>query len=343
MTPILPPPTYVFFELCSLAIAAVVLWHAFRTDRPLFYAILAFYPATYALEFINVRFEHGYYYTRFIWMLGSEPSWVPACVIAAWGSIFYGAVVTVRELPLHPLARPLVAGLLAVLLDLACDPVAASSRILSPVPELCTAATQHGDAYGIGFWVWCVPHDHAQIRFWFGIPLGNFIAWWAAIAAYMASIDLVYLVRERTRRLGSSLAAKPGGVIALWISFWVSVWVTFTLLFLGSMFAWRAAAGVVGEWPATCVVFAIPILLILRAVPRVVRSAPIRWVPLLPVLFTMPWSFAEYWLTGELRHSRAPLGAAIVACSIAAFYVYSLPYRIAVHPRGREPSSASPE
>ena len=63
-------------------------------------------------------------------MIGDEPTWVPACIIASWGSIFYAAVITVRQLPLGWFARPLVVGLLGVALDFACDPVVAASSVL---------------------------------------------------------------------------------------------------------------------------------------------------------------------------------------------------------------------
>lgn len=317
MTSASPDPTFVFFEFCALAIAVVVLWHAFRTNRTLFPAIIAFYPATFLLEFLNIRYADGYYYNAFIWMLGGEPDWVPACVVASWGSILYASIVTVRKLPLSALGRPLVAGLLALVLDVALDPVAASSKITSGVHGLCTGALPPGSANGIGFWVWCVPS--AEIPTWFGIPLGNFFGWWAAITAYVAAIEISDHVMKRTRQMLHPRIADAGRVTL--------IWVTSAFLFYGSLFLWEEGSRIFGQWPLTLFALAIPLLFLLQAALRVVRSGPIPLVPLLPVLFTMPWTFAEYWVTGEAERSGPLLGLVIVICAIVAVYIYSLPYQ----------------
>lgn len=328
MSSSLPDPTYVFFELCALAIAVVVLWHAFTENRTLLPALIAFYPATFLLEFFNIRYGHGYYYDEFIWMLGDSPSWVPACVVASWGSILYAAILTVRRLPLSAVGRPLVAGLLALMLDIAFDPVAATSKITGGAPGLCTGPFPPGPADGIGFWIWCVPSTEAPA--WFGIPLSNFFGWWAAIAAYVAAIEISERAVAKVRQTLHPRVAEASGVVAIWLCA--------AGLFYGTMFIWEEATRVVGAWPLTLCVLAIPVLFLLRAAMRGVRSGPIPLVPLLPVLFTMPWTFAQYWITGEVGRSGLLLGIVIVACAIAAFFAYTLPYRLdfAEH---RNPSS----
>jgi hypothetical protein len=99
---------------------------------------------------------HRYHYDSFLIKL---PGAIPLGAVLGWGIIFYGTrLATLRAAP-QPWAAPLIAGLLAVFIDLVLDPV-----------------TVH-----VGFWTW------TETLYWFGIPWNNHAGWFIVIGSLTAA------------------------------------------------------------------------------------------------------------------------------------------------------------
>ena len=139
------------------------------------------------LEAATIWQLQGYHYGRFLVMFGE----VPLCVGVGWGVIIYSAMETSDRWGLAPWARPLADALQAWNIDLSMDAV----------------------AIRLGFWTWAVPGE------WFGVPYGNFFAWFVVTASFSGFIRLLRGWRERSvlGYLYPWLAVLLSLVILLWL------------------------------------------------------------------------------------------------------------------------------
>ncbi|MFD2612659.1 carotenoid biosynthesis protein [Paenibacillus gansuensis] len=157
--------------LLFYAIYAVWIDRAsFRTDRRLPYRLAAVLIFTYALEYCGTvtGFPFGpYVYTE---VLGFAPWKVPAAISFAWVGVMMSALTL--STAQTKTGRALQAGGYAVLFDLVLDPVAAK----------------------LGFWTWGT--EGVPLAF-YGVPLQNFAAWFAAAAL----LSLLFPIKAVNRTL----------------------------------------------------------------------------------------------------------------------------------------------
>lgn len=116
---------------------------------------------SYAAE---VAFVHGhaYEYSRaFFWILpGGVPAWVPV----GWGTMVFAASFVANQTGLVWWTRPFGAALLALLLDIALDPLAVA----------------------LGFWRW-TPGDS-----FYGVTWNNFTGWLIIVSSYSLVVEIMY-------------------------------------------------------------------------------------------------------------------------------------------------------
>ena len=181
-----PSLTEIVFELGIYGVGLWVAWDLWRTRKrvQLMLMLVAMVFAG-ALEVADIRTTHGYYYARFLWMVGGEPNWFPVAIAVAWGLVLHTVMAIAERLPGAIWQRPFVAALLGVAIDLVLDPVVANTRVVSQLGLDCdNAALPHGAAHGLGFWTWCVPpQEHTLI---WGIPFANFYAWGMVVLGFSA-------------------------------------------------------------------------------------------------------------------------------------------------------------
>jgi uncharacterized membrane protein len=180
----MPGPYFLLFELIIYIQFLICLAHAVKhgTGGPvkLFSAVLF----GVLLEIITIWQLNAYQYGRFLIMIAD----VPLCIGIAWGSIIYSVMEFTDATSLPPMARPLLAGLLALNIDLAMDPIA--SRL--------------------GLWDW---GQEPTFQF-FGVPYGNFLAWFWVVAAFSAGYYLLSSHRDRIRTwLAGPLAIIVGLIV----------------------------------------------------------------------------------------------------------------------------------
>lgn len=161
----MPSPTFLVFEFTVYVLALLCLRHALYRGR---YRALEFVVGIVyglLLEAATIWQLQGYHYGRFLVMFGE----VPLCVGVGWGVIIYSAMETSDRWGLAPWARPLADALQAWNIDLSMDAI----------------------AIRLGFWTWAVPGE------WFGVPYGNFFAWFVVTASFSGFIRLLRGWRER--------------------------------------------------------------------------------------------------------------------------------------------------
>ncbi len=92
----------------------------------------------------------------------------PLAIGFGWAAIIYTAMVTVDKLDTAQKTRPFMAALLALNIDLSMDAIAIRE----------------------GFWTW------GKNGMWFGVPLGNFFAWFIVVFGFSYFIYKLRYVRE---------------------------------------------------------------------------------------------------------------------------------------------------
>ena len=244
------------FELGIYAVALFVLidlWRTRRSQIPLMLAAMVF---AGALEVSDIRTTHSYYYARFLVMIGTQPTWFPLAVAVAWGLVLHTGMVATERMVGPTWQRPAVAALLGVLVDLVLDPVVANARVVSYLGEVCDQSyLPHGSAFGLGFWVWCVPgHDSTLI---WGIPFANFFAWGVVVLGYTA----VALVLREVMQL------QDRGVLGSIVFAVVTAVVAFCLVDVGLQLYTPLVMHGVPEWSLLVLVFGPGVWFLLRSGP----------------------------------------------------------------------------
>ncbi|HMJ52311.1 MAG TPA: carotenoid biosynthesis protein [Polyangiaceae bacterium] len=99
---------------------------------------------------------------------------VPLWVGVGWGCIVYAATWTAQRLELPRWMRPLAAGVLAVNIDFALDPVANHFH----------------------FWKW----HNVEPGSYYGVPFDNYIGWFFIVAAYTAFVPMFFRLYDKLTR-----------------------------------------------------------------------------------------------------------------------------------------------
>jgi 4-hydroxybenzoate polyprenyltransferase len=121
---------------------------------------------------------------------------IPLSVLVMEASLSYAALWTVRGLCRSQLIQPLLAALMLVNVDALLDPVVASAHNCASGAPLVAGAAR------LGLWRWYT--DPALSADWFGIPLFNYAAWFAAPALLVSLTNLLAPIdrdRQAPRRL----------------------------------------------------------------------------------------------------------------------------------------------
>ena len=149
------------FEILMAALFIICISHALRRGKQ--YVIELAMAAVYGvlLEILTMIQLRTYTYGDFLIKIFGAP----LAIGLGWAVIIYTAMATVERLGAAQKAMPFMAALLALNIDFSMDPVAVRE----------------------GFWTW------GKNGLWFGVPLGNFFAWFIVVFSFSY---FVYRLRE---------------------------------------------------------------------------------------------------------------------------------------------------
>ena len=157
-------PEFVVFEILAILLFAACLWHASRQGKTRVLELLVSLVYGVALEWMTIQQLEAYHYGRFMVMFDGAP----LSIGLGWAVIIYSSMEFVKNLDMPDFARPFLAGLLALNMDAGMDAI----------------------AIRLGFWNWVIPLDIQ----WFGVPWGNFWAWYIVVTSFSG---LIYWLRAR--------------------------------------------------------------------------------------------------------------------------------------------------
>jgi hypothetical protein len=164
-------PYFLVFELSIYSLFAACLWHASRQGR---YRVLELIFAGlygFLLEWLTIKQLRAYHYGDFLIAIDGAP----LNIALAWAAIIYSAMEFSDRIQLPEAVRPVLDALLALNIDLALDVV----------------------AIRLGMWTWTTLALDQQ---WFGVPWGNFWAWFIVVWAYSGFIRALRVWRDRPVR-----------------------------------------------------------------------------------------------------------------------------------------------
>ena len=313
------PPLFVFTSVSGIAFGALYLWKASRIGRLSALVVLIAMSYGLTIELLDLRTTHEYFYAHLPVMVAKFPDWVPLCIPMTWGAIVFVTMHTTNQLPLRWFEKPILDGLMALFLDLAIDPVSASSLLVEKIKQPCSTGTfEAGAANGAGAWVWCVaPEQGAQ---YFGIPMANFFGWFCVVAAFSLSFRFVirhFKLKDR------SLFAQVGFLLG------ASVLATVLMALPQLTFAAYAKSGPL-PWVVMALLILASITLLIRALRKPVMPAEprVKGLLLLPA-FTYAVSLHTSWQRGQLAETPGLLWA-LLAVAVVGMALFSAP---AIHRR----------
>lgn len=162
----MPNAYFLSFELLMLVLLALCAVHAWQAGGPSrLWQLLAGVGFGLLLEWATIQQLHAYTYGKFVMMLGEE---VPVAIGIGWGVIIYSVGLFVDGVAMPGWSKPVLAGLLALNIDLAMDAV----------------------AIRLGFWDW----GQGLAYEYFGVPYPNFWAWFWVVFSFC--VGLRWLTRS---------------------------------------------------------------------------------------------------------------------------------------------------
>lgn len=240
----MPRTSFIIFELLTYILFGACLWHAARRDRLRVAELFAGLVFGVFLEWMTLRQLEAYAYGQFLIMIDGAPLGVGM----GWAIIIYSAMTFTQQLDMPIYTRPLLNGLLALNIDLAMDVI----------------------AIRMGFWTW---GTGALDYEWFGVPWGNFWAWFIVVSSLSGFFEMFRLYGWADKPLHRWLYVPLSTVLA--------VIVLAATNYLYASILWPNYLGFTGMG----VILGLALLLVIRSKPRP------RTTAFEPVIFAVPLTF----------------------------------------------------
>ncbi len=152
-------PYFLLFELLMYGLLALSLYDARKQGWRVVWQVLAGVAFGVLLEWATIQQLHAYQYGQFLIMIAGE---APLAIGVGWSVIIYAARCYADATSLPRWAKPLLAALLALNIDLAMDAI----------------------AIRLGMWDWGQGLDFQ----YFGVPWANFWAWFWVVTFFSAGL-----------------------------------------------------------------------------------------------------------------------------------------------------------
>jgi len=176
---------FTIFELMVLVLAIMAVHHAWQRGAHVVWRLVAGMLFGVLLEWATIRQLDAYEYGRFLFMVAD----VPIVIGVSWGLIIYSAMLFSDATSLPRWVRPVLDGLLALNIDLVTDAV----------------------AIRLGMWDW----GQGLSFEYFGVPWGNFWAWFWVVSSFSAAIRLLTRPQNWFGRWLAPLLAIVVGTLAV--------------------------------------------------------------------------------------------------------------------------------
>jgi hypothetical protein len=273
----MPETAFLLVEVGVYILAIGCLRHAWVRGRSRLLGLVAGMIYGLLLEYGAIVTFHAYVYGHFLIMIFGA---VPLCIGISWGMIIYTAMETSDRFALPWYLRPILDALLALTIDLSMDAI----------------------AIRLGFWTW------GRAGAWFGVPLGNFYAWFIVVFGFSLLFRL-----GRIWSLGGPLALLGDVAVAI-LAILLSVVGLSTLLrpyyALIAQGAWA--------WLMISVLLGGSAVLAIWAARRTRRDQPLDLILLCVPMFFHVFAFGALFASGIYRQVPAliPISALMLGVGL---------------------------
>jgi len=271
----MPKTTFLLVEVGVYILAIGCLRHAWIHGRSRLLGLAAGMIYGVLLEYGAIVTFHAYVYGHFLIMIFGA---VPLCIGVSWGLIIYTAMETSDRFALAWYLRPILDALLALTIDLSMDAI----------------------AIRLGFWTW------GEVGPWYGVPLGNFYAWFIVVFGFSLLLRL-----GRLWSLGGTLALLGDVAVAL-VAILLSVVGLSTLLRPAYMLIAQGA----WAWLTISVLLGGSALLAIWAARRTRHDQPLDLVLLSVPVFFHVFSFGALLTSGMYRQVPALIAISAVMLAV---------------------------
>ncbi len=155
-------PYLIIFELLMYGLLGLSVLDARKRGWHVVWQVIMGVTFGVLLEWATIQQLHAYRYGRFLIMIAGE---TPLAIGAGWGVIIYASWLYADATDLPPWAKPILAALLALNIDLSMDAI----------------------AIRLGMWDWGQGLDFQ----YFGVPWANFWAWFWVVFFFTAGLSLM--------------------------------------------------------------------------------------------------------------------------------------------------------
>ncbi len=281
-----PVVSHYMIEIGAYIVALVLLWSAWKKGRYWVLTLLAGVFYGLILEALNMKAFHAYTYGKFLVML---PGDLPLIIGVSWGMIIYVAMLTSSALGVVWWIRPFIDALLALIIDLALDPIAANQ--------------------GLCMWIW----EPTEKGFLFGVPPDNFFGWFFVAFGF----SLFWYILGCKFKPETKSTFKQICILA------AILFLAMILLFVAiTIFQRITQTSLIPMLWALGAVLLISILLVFHFARPIKRDNPINWpILLVPIYF---FSYELFALVVWIRNPAMALNTIIWL--VVGMFFYTLPY-----------------
>jgi len=227
-------------------------------------------------------------------------------------ALTFSVMWTAHLLRAPVLLQPFLAGLVFLAVDAFLDPVLATS-----IDCMTGAPLQDG----LGFWEWYI-HEQLGME-WFGVPLFNYAAWYAAPLVLVSLVRIIGWVGLLAAWLmGSGTGTAPSPPSLLQLAFLLIILVGFLLIFaLAPTLPWPIAAQ-----GAILLLFVVGTLIAtLVFIGQYKMDNPIRWEFVYPQLVAVGFPLLAFLFSGLMFSTPYLWLVALPSVALVVFYAVS-PY-----------------
>lgn len=279
-------PAFILFELALYLLFIACLWHASRQGISRLWELTfsVFYGVF--LEWMTIQQIAAYQYGDFWLMIDGAP----LCIGIGWAVIIYSGMEYVNRLDLAGFARPFLVGFMALNIDLASDAI----------------------AIRLGFWTWAIPPDSQ----WFGVPWGNFWAWYIVVVSFSGMLYTFQTLKWRT----SSNPWKRWGYVPL-----ATLASIIILALTNYLFVYEFGADGISGLLSMGFLLQVGALIVILYRPKIVAQPRIDWVSLsVPLIFHL--FFNWYGIRNGYYQQYPMLGLMGFSMLGIGLLAYALPY-----------------
>jgi uncharacterized membrane protein len=261
----MPKAAFLLVEISVYVLAISCLRHAWAHGSSRLVGLVAGMIYGVLIEYGAILTFKAYVYGHFLIMIFGA---VPFCIGVSWGMIIYTAMETSDRFALPWYLRPIVDALLALTIDLSMDAI----------------------AIRLGLWTW------GQAGPWFGVPLGNFYAWFIVVLGFSLLLRLARLwslagplvLLADVAVAIVAIALSVFGLITLLRPYYAllargtAAWLLIGVLLGGSMLlAIWAARRSRHDYPVDVVLLSVPVFFHVCSFGALIASGVYRRVPVL--------------------------------------------------------------